>query len=64
MFKEIDFCGVYFPPIFLCLLIACLVYVPLHWCWDRIALQRWIWNRPLCELALFVIVLAGAAFIL
>lgn len=63
-FKEIDFCGVYLPPFFLYLLIAGLIYFPLHWYWDRIVIQRWVWNRPIFEIAVFTILLAVIAFIL
>lgn len=64
MYKEIDFCGIFLPPFFLGLLITGLLYAPLHRLWDRIHLQRWVWNRPVFELALFVILLALVNFIL
>ena len=64
MYKEIDFCGIYLPPFFLSLLLAGLLYLPLHWYWDRIVIQRWVWNRPVFELAVFTILLAVIAFIL
>ena len=64
MYKELDFCGIFLPPFFLGLLITGVLYVPLHRLWDRINLQRWVWNRPVFELALFVILLALVNFIL
>jgi hypothetical protein len=64
MYKELDFCGIFLPPFFLGLLITGILYVPLHRLWDRINLQRWVWNRPVFELALFVILLALVNFIL
>jgi hypothetical protein len=64
MYKEIDFCAFYLPPFFLGLLVTGIVYLPLHRCWDRIKIQRWVWNRPVFELALFVILLALVTFIL
>ena len=64
MYKELDFCGIFLPPFFLGLLITGILYVPLHRLWDRINLQRWVWNRPVFELALFVILLAVVNFIL
>lgn len=64
MYKELDFCGIFLPPFFLGLLITGILYVPLHRLWDRINLQRWAWNRPVFELALFVILLALVNFIL
>jgi hypothetical protein len=63
-FQEINFCGIYLPPFFLYLLIAGLIFFPLHWYWDRIVIQRWVWNRPVFELAVFTILLAVIAFIL
>lgn len=62
--KEIDFCGVYLPPFFLYLLVAGALYLPLHWYWDRVVIQRRVWNRPIFELAVFTILLALIAFIL
>jgi hypothetical protein len=64
MYKELDLCGIFLPPFFLGLLITGILYVPLHRLWDRINLQRWVWNRPVFELALFVILLALVNFIL
>jgi hypothetical protein len=64
MYKEIDFCGIYLPPFFPGLLIAGLIYLPLHRWWDRIHIQRWFWNRPVFEVALFIILLALVNFIL
>lgn len=64
MYKEIDFCGIYLPPFFLGLLITGLIYLPLHRWWDRLNIQRWVWNRPVFELALFIILLALVNFIL
>ena len=64
MFQEINFCGIYFPPFFLSLLLTGLVYLPLHRCWDRMEIQRWVWNRPVWELGLFIILLSLITFIL
>lgn len=64
MYKEIDFCGIYLPPFFLCLLVAGLLQLVLHRAGDWIVIQRWVWNRPVFELALFVILLAVVTFIL
>jgi hypothetical protein len=64
MFKEIDFCGIYLPPFFICLLLTGILYLLVHRYCDRIAIQRQVWNRPVFELALFVILLAVVTFIL
>jgi hypothetical protein len=63
-FKEIDFCGIYLPPFFACLLVAGVLFIFLHRWWDRIVIQRWVWNRPVFELAMFIILLAVVIFIL
>lgn len=64
MYKEIDFCGLYLPPFFPGLLIAAILCFLLHRYWDRVVIQRWIWNRPVFEAALFIIVLGIVTFIL
>jgi hypothetical protein len=64
IFKEIDFCGIYLPPLFPCLLVAGVIFVFLHRWWDRLVIQRWVWNRPVFELAMFIILLAVVTFIL
>lgn len=64
MYKEINICGIYLAPFFLCLLATGFLYVPLHWLWDRIEIQRHVWNRPVFEGALFVILLSLVTFLL
>lgn len=64
MYKEIDFCGIYLPPFFLGLLLAGVVFILLQRGFDRIGIQRWVWNRPVFEAALFIILLAVVNFIL
>jgi len=64
MYKEIDFCDIYLPPFFLSLLITGLVYVPLHWYWDHVVIQKWVWNRPVFELACFIVLLCLVTFLL
>lgn len=64
LYKEIDFCGMFLPPFFPGLLIAGILCFALHRLCDRIVIQRWVWNRPVFELGLFVIVLGIVTFIL
>ena len=64
MYKEANFCGIFLSPFFLCLLITGLIFVPLHWLGDRFAIQKYVWNRPICEAALFVILLSAVVFCL
>jgi hypothetical protein len=64
LYKEINFCGIYLPPFFLALLITGLLFLALHRHWDRIGLQRRVWNRPVFEAAVFIILLAAVTYIL
>ncbi|HEY1788227.1 MAG TPA: DUF1656 domain-containing protein [Verrucomicrobiae bacterium] len=64
IYKEINFCGIFLPPFLLYLLVAGVIYFGLHRLWDRIRIQRWVWNRPVFEAALFIILLAAVVFIL
>ncbi|EDY22251.1 protein of unknown function DUF1656 [Chthoniobacter flavus Ellin428] len=59
MYKEFNFCGIFCAPFFVRLVIAWLLYLPLHWLGDRIQVQRWVWNRAVFETALFVILLSA-----
>lgn len=63
-YREINFCGVYLAPFFIMVLIAGLCHVPLHWCLDRLKAERWVWNRPIAEAALFVILLRLVSILL
>ncbi len=62
--KEINFCGIYLAPFFLCLVITAALSLLLHWCCDRIEIRRWFLNRPVVEAALFIILLRLVALIL
>ena len=64
MYKEINFCGIYLAPFFGCLVLTALLYAPLHWFWDRISVQRFVWNRPVFEMAVFIILLGLVIFTL
>jgi hypothetical protein len=59
--KELNFCGIFIAPFFLRLALATVLFVPLHRLADRVHLQRWVWNRPVVEAALFVVVLSLVA---
>lgn len=61
-FKEFNFCGIFLSPFFVRLAFAGVLYLPLHWVGDRIQLQRWVWNRPVFETALFAILLTIVVF--
>jgi hypothetical protein len=61
--KEIDVLGVYLPPIFADFAIALVLFAPLKWLLDRMAIERWVWHRPLADLSLFVCILSGVTLV-
>jgi Protein of unknown function (DUF1656) len=64
MYKEVNFCGIYLAPFFVCLLLTGIIYMPVNWLLDRLQIQRWVWNRPVFDAALFIIILCLITFIL
>jgi hypothetical protein len=58
MLKEINLFGIYVAPFAVYTVAALLVFIPLHWYFDRIEIQRWVWHRALFEAASFVILLS------
>ncbi len=58
MIKEINICGVFVAPFAGYLLVALLIFFPLRMLFDRYAIQRWVWHRPLFDLSVFVIILS------
>jgi protein AaeX len=59
MIKEIDLFGVYLSPMVGYAIAAALIWQALRYLLGRQGAYRWVWHRPLFDLALFVIVLAG-----
>lgn len=58
MLKEINIEGVFFSPFVGYLVIAALLFFPLRMFFDRCAIQRYVWHRPLFDLSVFVIILS------
>ena len=58
MLKEINIGGVYVSPFVGYLAAALLIFFPLRMLFDRWALQRYVWHRPLFDLSVFVIILS------
>ena len=58
MLKEVDIFGVYLSPFVVYLAAALLLFYPLRRLFDRWALQRYVWHRPLFDLSIFVIILS------
>jgi hypothetical protein len=38
-------------------LVALLIFIPVRILFDRYAIQRWVWHRPLFDISIFVIIL-------
>ena len=59
MNNELNLYGVFVPALFVWMLIAFGITVPLRWALARSGFYRFVWHRPLFDLALYV-VLVGA----
>ena len=58
MLKEINIDGVFVSPFVGYLVAAMVIFFPLRMLFDRWALQRYVWHRPLFDLSVFVIILS------
>ena len=58
MLKEINIFGVYVSPFVGYLALALIIFFPLRMLFDRWAIQRYVWHRPLFDLSIFVIILS------
>jgi hypothetical protein len=61
MIGEIDVAGIFLSPLLPCLLIAFFARLLLSWVLSSAGFYRIVWNRPLFDLSLFLILL-GVAF--
>ncbi|MFC3126188.1 DUF1656 domain-containing protein [Pseudoroseomonas globiformis] len=59
MIAEIDLYGIYLPALLVWALLAVPLTALLRRALARLGAYRWVWHRPLFDLALFVIVLGG-----
>jgi hypothetical protein len=58
MLKEVNIDGIFIAPFALDLAIALVIFMPLRLVFDRYAIQRWVWHRPLFDIAVFVIIVS------
>jgi hypothetical protein len=58
MLKEINVFGVYVSPFVGYLVIAGVIFIPLRMLFDRWAIQRYVWHRPLFDVSIFMIILS------
>ena len=59
MIGEVDIYGVLFPPLLVWLGCAYLAAIPIRFCFNRLGLYRYVWHRPLFDLAILLILLGG-----
>lgn len=64
MIGEIDVAGIFLSPLLLCLLIAFFARLLLSWLLGLAGFYRAVWNRPLFDLSLFLILLGVAVALL
>jgi hypothetical protein len=58
MLKEINLEGVFIAPFAGYLFVALLIFIPLRMLFDRWAIQRYVWHRPLFDISVYVIILS------
>jgi amino acid permease len=58
MLKEINLDGVFFAPFVGYLIVTLLIFIPVRLLFDRYAIHRWVWHRPLFDVAVFTIILS------
>jgi hypothetical protein len=58
MLKEINLDGIFLSPFVGYLAAALLLFLPVRMLFDRLALHRYVWHRPLFDLSVFVIILS------
>ena len=61
-FHTVEFFGFYLPPLVVWAAASLLPFFALRWLLDRFGLYRFIWHRPLFNLALYVLLVGGVAF--
>lgn len=63
VFHPVEFLGFYLPPQMLWALVALLPFALARWLIGRFGLYRFVWHRPLFNLALYVL-MVGAVVLL
>jgi hypothetical protein len=63
MIGEVDFYGVLFPPLLVWLGVALPISTLLRFLLNRIGFYRFVWHRPLFDLALLVILTGGVSLV-
>lgn len=61
MIGEIDIAGIFVSPLLVSMLAAFFLRLCLSWAFEKLGVYQKIWNRPLFDLSLFLILL-GVSF--
>ena len=56
--REIDLLGVFISPALICLAVALVISLILRRLLDKTDINRFVWNRALCDLSLLVAITA------
>ncbi len=64
MWRETDIAGVYIAPFLVYVFVAAAVWLPLSSLLERLRFDRWLWNPPLMEAALYVCILGALVALL
>jgi hypothetical protein len=56
-FKEINLDGIFVAPFAGYLVVALVIFLLVRKVFDRYAIQKWVWHRPLFDISVFVIIL-------
>jgi hypothetical protein len=59
----IEFLGFYLPPLLLWAAAAVIPFLILRWLLERMGFYRFVWRRSLFNLALYVLLVGGTAFL-
>jgi hypothetical protein len=59
----VEFFGFYLPPLVLWATASLLPFIVLRWLLVRFGLYRFVWHRPLFNLALYVLLVGGVIFL-
>jgi Protein of unknown function (DUF1656) len=61
-FHTVEFVGFYLPPLMLWAAGAIIPFVIVRWLLERFGLYRFVWHRPLFNLAVYVLLMGGLVF--
>jgi hypothetical protein len=62
-FHTVELVGFYLPPLMLWAAGAIIPFVILRWLLEHFGLYRFVWHRPLFNLAIYVLLMGGLVFV-